>query len=104
LRVCLLRVWCVAKVLNGSCDIFLRMSVCFMRFAQGLVCGQGLERNFILIELCCHSHTVLHRHLKPVDILLEEIVLCQCFGRHAKLGISPSGLEIFEELQTFLNL
>jgi hypothetical protein len=47
---------------------------------------------------------VLHRHLKPMDIMLEEIVLRQCFGRHMKWGISPSGLEIFEELQTFLNL
>jgi hypothetical protein len=42
--------------------------------------------------------------LKPVDILLEEIVLCQCFDRHAKWGISPSGLEIFEKLLMFLNL
>jgi hypothetical protein len=110
LRVCLfrvhglLRIWCVAKVLNGLCDIFSRMSVFFLRFAQGLVCGQGLERNFRLIELCCHSHTVLHRHLKLVDILLVEIVLRQCFNCHAKWGISLLGLEIFEELQTFLNL
>jgi hypothetical protein len=68
------------------------------------VCGQGLEHNFRLIELCCHSHTVLHQHLKLVDILLEAIMLCQYFSCHAKWGISSLGLEIFEELQTFLNL
>jgi hypothetical protein len=33
-----------------------------------------------------------------------EILLRQCTGHHAKWGISPSRLEIFEELQTFLNL
>jgi hypothetical protein len=46
----LIRVWCVVKVLNGSCDIFSHMPVYFLRFAQGLVCGQGLERNSYLLN------------------------------------------------------
>jgi hypothetical protein len=40
----------------------------------------------------------------PVDILLEEIVLHQYFGRHGKWDSFPLGLQILEEQQTFLNL